>query len=446
MGTIVALLLLGTWRLAEVPPNVTGDEVTYLNEILRIIHLPDSVSPLTLMGDGSKSGINMYYMALFVRAFPETDAILGMRLASGVFSIVSLGAFYLYLRSKLAPGAALCSLLLLGTNYVYLNLSRSSWFGVGTGLGLTFGFLSFLLVEQAVAREKRSLALLGGALGGVTFYSYLGTVFLPVASLAYFAYVALRRRAPFRGTFTQAALFAGAALLVCLPNLLTIMQNSDTYTLRSKAVYIGQTDDLYYRSLDAGTVVWSQVTNTFRGFLLLDPAVTGAGPENARYIPAREAPIDTMTRALFLLAVPTALFIRRKDLAQPAFAFFIMLGITQVVTVYPPNYARGVFALPFIYLLVGVLLDTIWAAGLQRRYTQLGIAIVVVAISAWNVQHYFEWGGSADLAEAREPAIEYNQVPLWIETEKMHLEAGLLDLFITTDEWQQMVEGSPPPR
>ncbi|MDP2659283.1 MAG: hypothetical protein Q8R28_00950 [Dehalococcoidia bacterium] len=123
-----------------------------------------------------------------------------------------------------------------------------------------------------------------------------------------------------------------------------------------------------------------------------------------------------------------------------------MLAITQVLTVYPPNYARGVFALPFIYLLVAVLLDTVWAARLPRRYTQLGIVVVVVAISAWNVQHYFQWGGSADLAEAREPAIENSQVPLWIATAKLRLEAGLLDLVITTDEWQQLAESSGPLR
>ncbi|MDO8690225.1 MAG: glycosyltransferase family 39 protein [Dehalococcoidia bacterium] len=440
------LLLTRVWRLQEIPANVTGDEVTYLNEILRIIHLPDSVNLLTLMGDGSKSGINMYYMALFVRAFPETQAIQGMRLASGVFSIISLGAFYLYLRSKVAPGPALCSLLLLGTNYVYLNLSRSSWFGVGTGLGLTFGLISFLLVERAVSGGKRSLAVVGGALGGLTFYSYLGTVFLPVASLGYFAYAAFRGRLPLRKGLAQAALFTGAALLVCLPNLLTIAQNAGAYTLRSRTVYIGQTDDAFYRSMDAGTLAWMQITNTVRGFLLLDPAVTGDGPENARYSPAGESPVDTLTRALFLLAIPTALFIRRKDLAQPAFAFLIMLAITQALTVYPPNYARGVFALPFIYLLVGVLLDSVWAVRLTPRYTQLVVVVVVVAISVWNIQHYFQWGGSVDLAEAREPAIEYSQVPLWIATEKLHLKAGLLDLVITSDEWQQLVGGSGPLR
>lgn len=238
--------------------------------------------------------------------------------------------------------------------------------------------------------------------------------------------------------------------------------------------------------MDPGVLAWRQISYTAPGFLLLDPAVAGVDPKNARYGPAEEALVDALTRVLFFLALPAALFLRRRNLFQPVAAFAIMLVLTQILTVNPPHYARGVFALPFIYLMVAVLPDTVWRAGspgsrvfqrgergdrsvrgevvcqssgflvgqqadavlrirnlalsapsasLRLRPRQMAMVAIVLVLSAWNVQHYFEWGSSAELAQAREPAIEYSRAPLWIATEKEHIASGAYDLAITTEEW-----------
>src|SRR5574341_1282183 len=83
----VALFLVRIWRLTEAPPNVTGDEITYLNDVLHIIYSPDRFNPLSLMGYNLVSGMNFYVLALFVKAFPDQHVILGMRVASAVFSL-----------------------------------------------------------------------------------------------------------------------------------------------------------------------------------------------------------------------------------------------------------------------------------------------------------------------------------------------------------------------
>ncbi len=436
---LAGLLALNLWRLAEVPTNVTGDEVTFLNDILKIAHSPDQWNPMTLMGDGSKAGIALYYLYVVMNFFTEDQAILGMRVASVILGIVTLGVFYVYLRSKVSRLPALCAVLLLGTNYVYLNLSRATWMADGKGLGLIFGLLSFWLVERGTSRGKLALTALGGVAGGITLYSYFGTVLLPVAPLLYFVYLALRRRLSLRGMVIHGATFAAIALIVFLPNLRSIRQDYDTYTLRSRSVYVATAPDAYYREMDAGALVAYQIGYTLRGFLLFDPAVTGTGPENGRYSPVGEAPVDAVTEALFFLAIVGAVFVRRRDLFQPIVAFVIMLVATQMMTVYPPNYSRGVFLLPFMYLLIAVLLDAGLSARLPRRYTQAAVVALVIGLSMFNVRYYFEWGSSPEAAEARQPAIEYSHVPLWIDAEKKLIAAGDIDLAITMDDWQNIL-------
>ena len=441
MVALLALLLVRLWRLSEAPPNVTGDEVTFLNDILHILYSPSSVTPMSLMGDGSQSGINLYFMALVVRAFPQDDAILGMRVASSVLSVAVLGAFYLYLRTKLAAGPSLAAMYLLGTNYVFLNISRATWMGDGKGLGLICGLLSFIMVERAVNRRRWYLLIFGGALGGLALYSYLGTVLLPLASLAFLAYSAVRRRLESKLALKYMAGFSAVALLIFVPNLVSISQDYGRYALRSRSVFVGSMEETYYREKGILEITWHQVAYTFRGFLLLDPDVGGKGTENGRYVPVGEAPVDTATRALFLLGMPAMLFFRRRGLAQPALAFVIVLAATQVLTVLPPNYARGLFGLLFVYMVVAALLDRLWSFRLSKPYGRMALMAFVAIIGLWNLQHYFQWGASPQLASEREPAIEYGQVPLWVEVEKRNMADGQEDLVITSDVWQELVRG-----
>lgn len=538
MAVFLALALLRLWRLPEAPPNVTGDEVTFLNDVLRILHAPGGVSPTSLMGDGSQSGISLYFMAMVASLFPEEDGVLAMRVASSVLSIAALGAFYLYLRARFSAGPSLGAMFLLGTNYVFLNMSRATWMADGKGLGLACGLLSFMAVERAVEsgraggseaslsalpkplshtgwgvgspsphrtrgqregpglpdterrRQRWRLAVLGGALGGLALYGYLGTALLPLASLAYLAWAALGRRIEWKLALKYGALFSAAALIVFLPNLLTILQEYERYTLRSRAVFVGSMEEAYYRDKGALGIGLHQVGQTARGFLLLDPAVGGKGTENGRYVPVGEAPVDAATRVLFLggLAVvllgalrkagargeagvfqgqgtvsvsavgqghpmnwpcksaPYRLLQRplcfsRGVLVQSGLGFVIVLVFTQLLTVLPPNYARGIYGLVFIHMVVAALLERAWSLRLWQPVGRVAVVLLVAAIGVWNVGHYFEWSSGSRLASERQPAIEYMQVGLWVEVEKRRIAEGRPDLVITSAEWQELARG-----
>lgn len=440
---LLVLFLLRAWRLGDLPSNVTGDEVTLLTDIVRILNFPERVNPLSVMGDGSHSGINVYFMALLVSVFPEEHAVLGMRLASSLLSIVVLAAFYVYLRTKFSVGPSLSAALLLGTNYVFLNLSRSTWLADGKGLGLTCGILAFLLVERGLSKRKVLLVTLGGAVAGLGLYSYPGTMLFPVASLAYFLYLLLRRRLAPRTALVHGGVYLAAALLVFLPNLVTISQDYDRYSLRSKSVYIGSFTGPYYGESATAGILWHQLSYTVRGFLLLDPTVGGVDVENARVGPEGEGPVDQVTRVFFFGGILTALLLHRRDLFQPTVAFLLVLATTQLLTVFPPNYMRGVFGIVFVFVIVAVLLDKLWSVEWWHPWSRLGLALLVAAISLWNVQHYFEWSSGPKLSQAREPAIRYEQVALWIAVQKERMAAGEIEVAITSEEWQQLIRETP---
>jgi hypothetical protein len=448
----VALAFIRLWRLQEVPSNVTGDEVELLNDVLRVLH--KGVGFFALVYDGAQPAIYLYYMAGFVKLLGEDNAIVAMRLSSGVMSLVGIVAFYFYLRLKAEPWPSLLATGLLGTNFVFLNFSRGSWTNAGT---ISFGILCFLLLELALAKRRLWLSGAAGFAAACAVYGYAAGRIFPLASLAYLGYLGLRRRLQWRTALGHGIVFSAVLIVVFLPQLVAISQDFEDYTMRARTTFIGDEwgrgvanlllgrdfEEPYYGETDTEDILWHQVTFSIRGFVFLDPAVGGEGRENARYGPIDEAPVDVATRVLFFLGIATVLLVHRRDIFQPTIALLgTIVGLQMIVTL-PPNYARGLFLLPFIYLLVGLLLDKAWSLPWTGNLGRAIIVVGVALVALFNVNHYFDWGASAELADARWPSIRYEEVPLWIETEKQNLEEGKPDLHITTEQWQNLIKDHP---
>lgn len=452
LGLLMPLAFIRLWLLEEVPSNVTGDEVEYLNDVLRILH--KGMGFFALAGDGSQPAINFYYMAGFVKLLGEDNAIVAMRLSSGVMSLAAIVAFYFYLRLKAEPWPSLLAAGLLGTNFVFLNFSRGSWLNVGT---LFFGILSFLLLELALAKRRLWLSGAAGFAAACAVYGYAAGRVFPLASLAYLGYLGLRRRLHWRTALAHGLVFNVVLLIVFLPQLVAISQNFEQYTMRGRTTFIGDEwgrgvaslllgkdfDEPYYGETDMKDILWHQVTYSIRGFVFLDPAVGGEGRENARYGPIDEAPVDVATRILFFLGMAAVLFVHRRDIVQPTIALLGTIVGLQIIVTLPPNYARGLFLLPFIYLLVGLLIDKAWSLPWAGNLGRAIILVAVAFVTLLNVHHYFDWGRSAELADARWPSIRYEEVPLWVETEKQNLKEGKSDLHIHIEQWQNLIKDQP---
>jgi len=452
LGLLVPLVFVRLWLLEEAPSNVTGDEVELLNDVLRVLH--KGMGFFALVYDGAQPAIYLYYMAGFVKLLGEDNAIVAMRLSSGVMSLVGIVAFYFYLRLKAEPWPSLLATGLLGTNFVFLNFSRGSWTNAGT---ISFGIISFLLLELALAKRRLWLSGAAGFAAACAVYGYAAGRVFPLASLAYLGYLWLRRRLHWRTALAHGLVFNVVLLLVFLPQLVAISQDFERYTFRARTTFIGDEwgrgvaslllgrdfNQPYYGETDMKDILWHQVTYSTRGFVFLDPAVGGEGRENARYGPINEAPVDVVTRILFFLGIAVVLFVHRRDMVQPTIALLATIVGLQFIVTLPPNYARGLFLLPFVYLLVGLLLDKVWSLPWTGKLGRAIIVLGVALVAMFNVYHYFDWGRSAELAEARRPSIQYEEVPLWVETEKQNLEEGKPDLHVHTQQWQNLIKDRP---
>jgi len=432
---LIPLVFVRLWRLSEAPSNVTGDEATFLDHALRVLR--GDVGFFSLLGDGSQPAASFYFIAGFIKTAGEADAVIGMRLSSVALSLLALLAFYLYVRRKVATVPALLALALLGTNYIFLNFSRSTWFNAGA---VATGLFSFLFLEMAVEKRKWGFAALAGLFAAFTLYGYFGSKVFPLASGVYLGYLVLRGRLDWRTALAYGAVFATVMVLVFLPQFLYIRDHYDQYTMRMDATFIGNAQTPYAGHSDVLGIFWHQLTHTVRGFLLLDPAVGGEGVENARYGPIGEAMVDTTTRVLFFAAVAAILVWRRKEIAQPALAVLATLATAQMLAVLPPNLSRGLFFLFFMYLVIALLFDLVWSNEKLRPLTAPALLLLVGLVSLWNVQHYFDWATGQELAQAREPAFAIEMTPQWVRLQNQRIASGQPDLVISSPEWESVVD------
>ncbi len=435
------LSLVLFWRLDKAPPNVAGDEVTVLNDILRIIHAPGKIKPFSLVYDGSHSALGFYFLAFVVKFFSEENAILGMRVASVIFGIGVLVAFLVFLRTKFAFGPSLLATLLLGTNYVFLNMSRSSWMGFGSGTGLICGLLSFIFVDKAISKKQYRWIIVAGVFAGIGLYGYNGTKVFPFAIILYIVYLLCSKRIKLKDAVITALMFVVTTFIVFLPFLFAILDNYDYYMTRPRGVYIGSVPTPYYEHTEKLGIFLHQVSYTARGFLFLDPRVSGEGLENKRYGPEHEALVDPVASILFFAGVITLFYFRNKNLLLPGISFVLAL-VVQIFARYPPNFSRGIFALLFVYAVVAALFDRLWNAKLGILHLRFALLLLTVLIGLWSVQHYFQWGSSKELAGFRAYAIEYEEVPLWVEAQKEAIKSGKPDIIISGGQWKESFKSS----
>src|SRR3990167_3117762 len=155
------------FRINLLPANVTGDEITYLGDVYRIIYSPQTVNPLTIMGDGSQPATNFYWMSFWIQNVGLQNSILGMRLSTAILSIFGIIAFYYLLSRRIPPFLSFFTSLLLATSVWYMNFARSGWFNLGAVL---WGLLMVFYIEKGLEEKKLRWFGLAGLFAGIASY------------------------------------------------------------------------------------------------------------------------------------------------------------------------------------------------------------------------------------------------------------------------------------
>jgi hypothetical protein len=224
------------------------------------------------------------------------------------------------------------------------------------------------------------------------------------------------------------------------------VDNWDYANTRPNAVSIFRIEGEYLGSSSKPQIILDQTLRTIRGFILLDKSVTGYGLW-ARYHPAGWAFIDQATGLLYWVGLAAGLLQWRRFVYWWVF-LLVPLFLTQVFSVGTPDGSRALMVAPFVFLFVGLGIETLIGlarASFWRYAVPAAVVTAVLAIGAFNVNRYFDWIDEPATLQARQPAIVVEEFPLYSELAREFAEDGRL---ISEADWlryRQEALGQPTP-
>ena len=434
-------LLIRIIMLDTIPPNITGDEVTNLSDVYRIL-FGKEYHIFSFMGDGSVAGINFYLSAFLAKMFELRNTIFSLRFPIVLLSIFSLIPFYFLLVNKTSRLIGGGFTLLLSTNYTFLNFSRTAWIN----MGVIFSGLSLLLLLEKAEREKREIwYVLAGVFAGITLYGYHYGKILVGSIILYLLLTFLYNKNRNLAYIKKISIFLGITLIVSLPLLLTIIfDRAESVLRRPRNVYAFSSN----RTADLSptqNLLQHQIEYTLKGFIILDSNVMSEGVENQRYLPIHTSPVNLPIKILFILGLVYAIFFSR-GLRFWWILFFTIL-LTQIVTELPPNFSRGLFYIPFIYFISGMFFSKICSFSkkllIGKYYIMFAFIFVfaIAVLSLADIRTYFDWMQSKDIYNSRQPAIDYREFSIWQTYQIQRVKNGQTP--VNNYEWDEIRKTLP---
>jgi hypothetical protein len=170
---------------------------------------------------------------------------------------------------------------------------------------------------------------------------------------------------------------------------------------------------------DPATILRTRAQLAIRAFFLLDPSATG----DTRYLPQGQAPFDGLTGLLFLAGVVLAAW-HLPSRVLPVALMVVPLAGSQIVSPRVPTLADALVALPGVYLLVAEALERLVALLPFPSVTRAAVLVAIPAYAMFGWGAYSNWIGSAASAQARQPALDYDEVDAYVGEQRNRLESG----------------------
>jgi len=346
---------------------------------------------------------------------------------------LSLIPFYLLLEKKTVVFISFSFTVLMSFSYWFLSFSRNGWFNVDI---IFFGLMMYLFLEKGLAEKKAFWFIIAGFFGALCLYGYFsGKVFFLAATL--YLVTQIRYSENRLMMIRSLSVFVITIFFIFLPQLVSILKNPANYFLRSRSVLVTQAPKPYEGHTNNREIIVYQTRDTIRGLVLLGGSVIGKGVENQRYTPPGRPVVDPLIKYLFLLGVIMSLFMRWKN----SF-WWLLFGLTLLLVVIPtvdaPNTARAISVLPVVYFIAALAANEVLKlVPLNLKYlSATALAIIVLCVAIYNAKLYFFWSASKALADARQPAIEYEEFFDWQNYQIERIKEGKLP--ITNYDWYEI--------
>lgn len=407
-AVIVTALLVRVLSIGSIPANLMLDEADNAQDAYRIL-VGRGGGPAGL--DWSQAPLfSMYILAGCIRVFG--DSVAGLRSMPVLLSVVSLIPFFYIARRQVGVLAAGCGAFLLATSLWYLHFSRTAWINMTAPL-FALGAVYFLTRALADGRWRDYLAC--GVCVALGVYGYPAGRSIPIAVLAALPLaLLLQPQRTLRTVAGFAVAFLLAAALIA-PHVWVVANSEQESRLASVSVLAAEE---YLGERNRVLMVVQQVGRNLAGFILLDPGQMGRGLW-AHYLPPGRTVLDHGTGVLFWIGLIVAAWRWRDTWLWWLFLLVPVLTV-QVFSMQTPDAGRGLIVAPFMYLFVALALDAILARARPslRPVVTVGVLTVVVLLAALNLRKYFDWIGSAQALNERQPAVALAEFPAWSELQR----------------------------
>ena len=222
------------YRIGAIPPGLNHDAAWNGLYAVRITQGIGYAPFVNCCGAVGHETMFHYVIAAFqLLVGPTAFAI---QLASLSIGIATLVVFYLLIRRMFDVRVALVATLLLGVSGWHITFSRAGWHAILTPL---FEALVFYLLLRALESRRVRDFLLAGVFLGLSLDTYDAAKTIPLSAGVFLIYLVVRNRSLIRTYFWRFLAYGVAALAAFAPLGWYILNNWDSYTGRSRMVWVG---------------------------------------------------------------------------------------------------------------------------------------------------------------------------------------------------------------
>ncbi len=378
---VLAGLALRFYRLGDVPGGLYQDEAYNGLDALDVLA---GSHPLYFPANNGREPLYIYLVAASVGVLGRTP--LAVRLPAAVLGTLTIPATFALGSALFTRRVGLLAAAACAATFWPVALSRIGLRAGGLPLFMAFSLACAAYGWRAMPAQRRHLSLLalGGALYGVTFYTYLAARFTPLTLSAFliFWYSAKRKTFP---NIRELGAFVVPAALVLLPLGLA--------ALREPAILFGRAGQvsILNPAVNHGSLVGTLFHNLWAAVGMFFWRGDGIARHN---LPGR--PVFDLPLALAFLggavAAGRAVLARRH---LPSALLLAWVGVMLAPTVLAedaPHFLRAVGVLPAIFLIAAGGLEAVWRAGTAGRYRLASQALVIAVLSGswlWTARDYF---------------------------------------------------------
>ena len=277
--------------------------------------------------------------------------------------------------------------IMFSFSYYFLQFSRVGW---GVIWSTTLGLYLMWTIENMDNKNRILKIILAGILAGLVFYTYrAGEIYIVGSFLFFIIKIFFLKEKNLKKAF-YISIFVLLFVLISFPWIIKISSDYENFALRQRVVAIYNTELPYHDLYEKKDILLYQITSAMKSWIYLLPTNTN-NVENPRYLPQNYTIINPLLIPLFLIGLILALSKQFKKMYPWFFIYFSGIIFGQIMTIDPPNGARGLIMLPIIYLFTGISLNFFYQKFKKIRFIKIYILSFSIIVTITDFLYYKYW-------------------------------------------------------